>query len=89
LNTNTHEEDFHAWTPCCFSAIGAGYVQTYNGTVNAIKMKQILDENLIPTAEEHGLITHPPQQWYFLHDNAPTFEMRLYVRGYTIMELHI
>jgi transposase len=61
----------------CFSAAGPGYIRTYNGTVNAIIMKDILSENLVATAEEHSLMEPRAPQWYFLHDNAPTFNNAL------------
>jgi len=57
----------------CFSVKGPGYIRTYNGTIDRFAMKDILAENLLKTAEDHQLLEEGALQWYFLHDNAPTF----------------
>ena len=76
----------------CFSAAGPGFIRTYNENMDAKMMADVLEENLLATAEEHGLLVDPPQQWYFLHDNAPTFingrvRTWLHNNGITCLEL--
>ncbi len=72
----------------CFSYAGPGYIHLYNETMDAALQKKVLDENLIATADEHKL---SGKQWYFLHDNAPTFKADkvqkwLFNNGITCME---
>ena len=73
----------------CFSAAGPGFIRTYNENMDAKMMEDVLDENLLATVQEHKLDNG---QWYFLHDNAPTFKNGrvaawLHNNGITCLEL--
>lgn len=56
----------------CFCAKGPGYAHIYNVNLDKHELKRILSANLIPSAQMYFSFD-PPEQWYFLHDNAPTF----------------
>ena len=49
------------------------FIHIFNENLDGPKMKQILKENLIPSAE--ALFT--PGQWYFLHDNDKKFHSKV------------
>ena len=69
VHTVAHPVKIGMWG--CFSVAGPGYIHLYNENMDAAMQKNILDENLVATAKDHKLLDG---QWYFLHDNAPTFK---------------
>lgn len=74
VNKTAHPVKVNVWT--CFSAAGQGYMHIFNDNLDAVLMKRILDDNLIPSAKLHFSFD-PPEQWYFLHDNDKKFKSHL------------
>ena len=69
-----HPVKVNAWA--CFAASGQGYIYIFNENMDAVLMKKILPENLIPSAELHFSMD-PPEQWFLLHDNDKKFKSNL------------
>lgn len=89
VDQRSHPVKINAWA--CFTAKGQGYMYLFNETMDAKVMKSILGDNLIPSAERLGLITDPPQPWFFLHDNDKKFKSRLvtewvHTNGITVLD---
>jgi len=61
-----HSVKVNVWA--CFCANGQGYCHIFNENLDAVLMKQILSDNLLPSAQLHFSFD-PPEQWYLLHDN--------------------
>lgn len=66
-----HPVKVNVWA--CFASTGQGFIHIFNENLDGPKMKQILKDNLIPSAEA----LFPPGQWYFLHDNDKKFHSKV------------
>jgi hypothetical protein len=60
----------------CFCAAGQGYMVIFNENMDALMMRKILDENLLPSAQLR-FPSDPPQAWHLLHDNDKKFKSRI------------
>ena len=70
LDHKSHPISVNVWA--CFSGRGLGYIYIFNETLDAQLLKRILDENLLPSAAALYQ-QHPPELWWFLHDNDKKF----------------
>lgn len=68
MNDKSHQLKLNVWG--CFSGGGMGYCYIFNENLDAKKLKKIIGENLLASAE---LLfpSNPPIQWYYLQDNDP------------------
>ena len=71
VDKRSHPVKVNAWG--CFCASGVGYLYIFNEKLNAVLERKILSDNVLPSAKMTGLLTDPPEQWYFLHDNDKKF----------------
>ena len=69
-----HPVKVNVWA--CFCASGVGYCHIFNETMDAALMKNILADNLVPSAHLH-FNSDPPEQWFLLHDNDKKFTSAL------------
>lgn len=60
----------------CFCSQGVGYSYIFNDNLDASLMKDILKQNILPSAELY-FSSDPPEQWYLLHDNDKKFKSNL------------
>lgn len=74
VHKTAHPVKVNVWA--CFAATGQGYVYIFNDNLDAVLMKKILGDNLVPSAELHFSMD-PPEQWYLLHDNDKKFKSNL------------
>jgi transposase len=74
VNKLAHPVKVNMWA--CFCAAGQGYCHIFNETMDAKLMRDILSDNLIPSANLH-FSTDPPQPWFLLHDNDKKFTSHL------------
>jgi transposase len=65
-----HPVKVNVWA--CFCAAGVGYSHIFNENMDAALLKQILKDNLLPSARLH-FRADPPEQWFLLHDNDKKF----------------
>jgi transposase len=70
VNKIAHPVKVNVWA--CFCAAGVGYSHIFNENMDAQLMKQILKDNLLPSARLH-FRADPPEQWFLLHDNDKKF----------------
>ena len=70
IDKKPHPIKVNVWA--CFSGRGLGYIYIFNETLDAKLLKQILNENLIPSAR---LLyeQNPPELWWYQHDNDKKF----------------
>ena len=68
VDKKAHPVNVNMWG--CFSVAGPGYITIFKENLDGALQKKILEDNLLATADEHKMMDG---QWYFLHDNAPTF----------------
>ena len=66
---------------------GGGGIEIVDETMDIIKLKKLLDNNLLETAKKY----YPNEQWYFLHDNDKKFKSGMVVKwchdnGVTVMD---
>ena len=74
VHKTAHPVKVNVWA--CFCANGQGYCHIFNDNLDAVLMKKILGDNLLPSAQLHFSFD-PPEQWYLLHDNDKKFTSRL------------
>ena len=74
VHKTAHPVKVNVWA--CFCANGQGYCHIFNDNLDAVLMKKILGDNLLPSAQLHFSFD-PPEQWYLLHDNDKKFSSRL------------
>lgn len=65
-----HPVKVNVWA--CFCGRGTGYMYIFNETMDAVLMKSILADHLLPSAARH-FNDDPPEQWWLLHDNDKKF----------------
>ena len=58
-------------------AAGTGYCYIFNENIDAVLMKSILNDILLPSADLCHLLDAPMQPWFFLHDNDKKFKSNL------------
>jgi transposase len=83
-----HPVKVNVWA--CFCGRGPGYIYIFNETMDAVLMKKILSENLLPSAALY-FEDDPPEQWWLLHDNDKKFNSALvkeflHTRGVSLIE---
>ena len=66
---------------------GVGGIEIFDENMDRIKLKKLLDNNLLKTARQY----YPNEQWYFLHDNDKKFKSGMVVEwchnnGVTVMD---
>jgi transposase len=66
---------------------GVGKIEIFSENMDKIKMKKLLSNNLLQTAQQY----FPNEQWYFLHDNDKKFKSGLveewcHNNGVTVMD---
>jgi transposase len=66
----SHPVKVNVWA--CFCAAGVGYCHIFNETLDGSLLKDILADNLVPSAQLHFSFD-PPEQWFLLHDNDKKF----------------
>jgi transposase len=69
-----HPIKVNVWA--CFCGRGPGYIYIFDDTMDAVLMKKILSENLLPSADLY-FANDPPEQWWLLHDNDKKFNSKL------------
>ena len=74
VHKTAHPVKVNVWA--CFCANGQGYCHIFNDNLDAVLMKKILGDNLLPSAQLHFSFD-PPEQWYLLHDSLKKFSSRL------------
>lgn len=71
--TVKHPVKVHVWG--CFSKRGFGNLNLFTGTLNAVKMNQIYQKALLPSARR--LFPSPSESWILQEDNDPKHRSRL------------
>lgn len=59
-----------------FAASGLGFICIFQDKLDGAGMKEFLRKNLIAAARTHFSFD-PPEEWWLLHDNGPTFTARV------------
>jgi transposase len=70
VNKISHPVKVNVWA--CFCSSGVGYCHIFNEILDGTLLKNILSDNLIPSAHLH-FSSDPPEQWFLLHDNDKKF----------------
>jgi hypothetical protein len=86
VHKQAHPVKVNVWA--CFAASGQGYCYIFNENMDAVLMKRVLSDNLLPSAE---LCFRLPEQWFLLHDNDKKFQSHkvrefLHEKGVTTLE---
>jgi transposase len=74
VHKTAHPVKVNVWA--CFCGRGPGYIYIFNETMDAVLMKKILSETLLPSADLY-FDDNPPEQWWLLHDNDKKFNSNL------------
>jgi transposase len=76
VNKTAHPVKVNVWATFC--ATGQGYIHIFNEAMDSHMYKNILSDNLIPSAKLHFAAIPPAlEQWHFLHDNDPKHTSRV------------
>ena len=88
IHKSAHPVKVNVWA--CFCASGVGYCHIFNDNLDGELLRDILKDNVIPSAKLHFSFD-PPEQWFLLHDNDKKFtsgvvKAQLHATGVTTID---